>query len=222
MRQLFGKIPYQQHARRHLPGGSDPLPLGSGGFPTDYHPMLTGADNTSPYSRHWSSYILDPNTRTNFQLINGDPDSVGNYAEDSKLYFGPIWLGPQNSAWRINMLYSSGPHSGKVDIHAATFPADATADLPDGIVGLDWQFMVTLDQYNGSVQRNQVLGNLFFYLGGADGDQCTVSFGNGDTTTGGSGLWAFRLSVNGKNVSSDDTRASISDFEVKRVPGELF
>lgn len=25
MRQLLGKIPYQQHARRHLPGGSDPL-----------------------------------------------------------------------------------------------------------------------------------------------------------------------------------------------------
>lgn len=201
-----------------------PAAAGSGGFPTDYHPMLTGIDNTSPNALHWNNVFVYDTIRTNFAVTNGDPDSATNWSDGAYICFGPMWLGPQHSMWRINLLTSDGPDHGKFDIEVATFPStDPIGSLSD-ITTLTYFTLGTADMYHGAGRRENQVRSIRFTTDGADGTAVSSVGGTGlaRTTDGGAGYWAVRLIVNGQNGSSSDVRASLSDFEVKLVDSTDF
>ena len=230
---------YVDHGRRHLPGGTDPIP-GSGAasamWPMSYDllPRVIDASALDGAGNFFSS-TLDATYWTGYYWNNGGNSST------AYIY---VRLGPQGSTWGINIAAERNTDCGILQFgwqsldEAAPGLGYDTGGVGEGMIPGSTDRTVgtfyntsafsSLDLY-GTADKNKLWTGAYsqFRLMGADGTALSAngSFDTGDNVdhfNGGSGIYCLRLLVNSKNASSSAYRTPITFLRLSRFTSEGF
>lgn len=241
MGTLLGKIPYKQHGRRHAVGGSDPIPgLASGGAGSPMWPL-------EPQALVRPTIKLAQNGDNFWTITNVTPDAYGSIkyesATDGDGFQAAVRLGPYGSRWGMAFVAEKGPDCGKMTVQAWVGPEDYSGwtTVPDG--GLQSPYNVshtytqfvdvfTQDLYAAGTSTLSVASpssSIDWRILGVDGASLTSISGTDPDTgagvrdaDGGSGVWWFRVKVNGKNASSSAYRVTLRGLWVVRMTHDGF
>jgi hypothetical protein len=230
--------PYVDHADRHLPGGTDPLPSNAAAamWPISPQPLLI-AGATFFEGLDLTGWTYSAVTADKYGSTKWEASADGDY------FIRGLRLGPYGSRWLVAFDVEKGPDCGILAIDAATgletSPTHGYA-VADGLLESPYDTSTTYTQMvnlfsqdcyaaaPGSIQSGDPTSASEFRIKGVDGATLTAftSYDADLTGTksadGGAGVWWFRVRVNGKHASSSAYRVTLRGLWLTRVTGDGF
>jgi len=189
-------VTYLQHARRHLPGGTDPLPVTGGVFwPLTYQVPLFECDRGSSFVGGFNCVKLDSGIPYGATFNNFDNLGSTQTPQLGDAFYFACLIGPTYSNWGFSCWFRMGNDYGQpwVAFSPATDAVTAlNGDLPyyEGSPdNLTYTDIATLgDQYHATASIGVNNGGSGFTVGAANSPA--------------EGLNYFKVYVKGKNASA--------------------
>lgn len=235
---------YVDHAHRHLPGGSDPIPAQAAGsssamWPMSYDLLQYDVFNMSGDDAEASPFWPSPVVRDTAYIKNFYTQASTNSAQ----WLSYIRLGPKGSNWCVNMIADKDADCGILTFSWQTLD-EATSASGNGYSD-DGAGMVagstdrgtptyytsdanTVDLYRSTPQLHHDYAYISpFRIGGDDGDPITANASladpddNAKSFDGGAGIWVLSVEITGKNASSSAFRSRIEGLWVRRLTSDL-
>ena len=219
---------YVDHGRRHIPGGTDPIPglmtteQGWGSLfnlPVLERHMMTNNQNYSGAA----TWVIDNTYPHNGYM---QQSSNNNWIE------WVVQLGPKGSLFLPIPMLAMGPDFGKVTLQIASAPYvdDLLSLVGSGGIessGLPVTFVdvQTFDCYTAVHDPFPAVSQVYnaFEITGDDGAIGTaISGSNPWIWDGGAGAHFLRLKTNGQNVSATGYKKRISAFILERVSNDMY
>lgn len=159
-------------------------------------------------------------TNNNFEIAGFSGAPSTRTAADGDYTTAVARIGPQDSYWGVAMAGLKGPDYGNIDLQVASFQELGTGQTEDPSAAT---FITTHTNIAGgfaAALANEVWNvNPAIKLTGIDGAPFTtiLSYSSGVAIIdGGPGLYAFKLIVNGKNISSSGYKGAFSEWIIGR------